>query len=317
MLAQKEKLRHYLSKGNFALKARVARRLIDLLREKEALSDLKVRVDYTATPQGKTLDRPGDIFVTLPSLSFEDATLSTRVHSAILVECLADAQPVAVLTENEEFLQLPFVYSVPVIGKWSKREARGPRESYSLPWCPIDEDGADRSGGRDFSIPLERGVAAIRREFPDSANLTTSLALMDSSDEIAAERLVDCCEVLVTNTLDVFGGLKDLIGRTPMQIDLLMVWPVLVAEKPPLIIKDADKGPDEAGRLVWWSPVDFTGFVATTGIQAPAANFASGAGIFLTVVGVDALGDFVEALDKMFAGISKRFGRLRLQDLYG
>ncbi len=317
MFAQREKLKHYLSKGNFELKAKVARKLVELLGAKPALTDFKVRVDYHATPQGKSLDRPGDIFLTIPSASFEDANLATRIHCAVMIECLPDAQPVTVLTENDSFLQLPFIYSVPLAGKWSKREARGPRESYALPWCPLDEDGAERAGGREYSIPLERAVSAMRNELPSFENISTSLALKDASNEIAHDRLMGACEVLVENSLDIIGGLKDLQGRMAMQIDLLLVWPVLVSENPPLIVRDSESEPVPVDRVVWWTPVDANAFVATSGITPPAQSFMSGAGMFVTVIGYDSMTEYVDTLDKMFEDIKNRFERFRLQDLYG
>ena len=316
MYGQKDKLRHYLGKGNFELKARVARQLIDLLQAKEALSDFRIRVDYNATPQGKLLGRPGDIIVTLPPASFEDSYLVTTVHSAIILECLPGAQPVSLLTENEAFLQLPFVYTVPTIGKYSKREERAVREAYTLPWCPIDEDGADRLVGREYSVPLERGVATVRRLFPEATNLTTSIALKDSTDEVAIGRLLDSNDVLVSNTLDVFAGLKDLPNRKPMQIDLLMVWPVLVTEIDPLIVRDTGGEAEVADRLAWWAPVDSTGFAATSGIQPSSSAFDAGPGIILTVIGSASLGSFVDAVDELLGRLRKRFGRMRLVDLY-
>jgi hypothetical protein len=212
---------------------------------------------------------------------------------------------------------LPFVYSIPIAGKWSKREMRGPRDAYALPWCPIDEDGAERAAGRDYSLPLERGVSALRRELPDSLNMTTSLGLHDQADETANERLIGATEVLVENSLDVIGGLKDLMGRTPMQIDLLMVWPVLVTEKVPLVYKAADSEPVPVDRIVWWTPVDATGFTATSGIDPPALPFGAGPGMFVTVVGFNDLSKYVDTLDKTISDIKRRFGRFRLQDLYG
>jgi hypothetical protein len=176
MYAQKEKLKHYLGKGNFALKAKVTRQIVELLKAQESLSKFRIRVEYNATPQGKTLDRPGDIIITLPSASFEDARLVSSMHCAILMECFAKGQPIALLTENESFLQLPFVYTVPVAGKYSKREA-GFKEAYTLPWCSIEEDGAERIVGREYSLPLERVIATVRNEFPKPENrLTASTA---------------------------------------------------------------------------------------------------------------------------------------------
>jgi hypothetical protein len=238
VFAQREKLKHYIGKGNFDIKAKVARQVVDLLRAKEGLSKFRIRIDYNATPQGKMLDRSGDIILTLPSLSFEDSGLVSSIHCAILMECFPRSQPIALLTENDPFLQLPFVYTIPVAGKYSKREGRGIGESYTVPWCPIEEDGAERSVGKEYSLILERGVAAIRAEFPKVANLTASISLKDPQDEDVA-LLLESADVLVGNSLDVFTGLKELPGRKAMQIDLLMVWPVLVTEKTPLIVKNA------------------------------------------------------------------------------
>jgi hypothetical protein len=314
--AQKEKLKHYLSKGNFELKAKTARQVLELLKSKPALSNFRIRVEYNATPQGKTLERSGDIIITLPSASFEDVRLVSSFHSAILIECLPTVQPIALLTENEAFLQLPYVYSIPVISKYSKRET-GFKESYTVPWCPIEEDGADRIVGRDYSLPLERVVASIRSEFPKAANLTSSIALKDSTDEVGINRLLDSADILVSNALEVFVGLKEVPSRHPMQIDLLMVWPILVTEKPPLIIKDSSDKPVEAGSLSWWSPVDATGFVNSSGIQPSSSVFATGAGMVITMIGSDKLPDFIETVDTVYANLKKRFGKLRLADLYG
>ena len=140
---------------------------------------------------------------------------------------------------------------------------------------------------------------------------------MDSSDEASNDRLVGSIEVLVENSLDVIGGLKDLMGRTPMQIDLLMVWPVLITEKTPLVYRESDSQPVPSERIVWWTPVDATGFTATSGVEPPALPFAVGPGIFVTIVGFDDLDRFVDTFDKTFSDIKKRFGRFRLQDLYG
>jgi hypothetical protein len=318
LFAQKEKLRHYIGKGNFDIKARVARKVVELLQSKEALSKFRIRVDYNATPQGKMLDRSGDIIMTLPSLSFEDSGLATSIHCAILMECLPNAQPIALLTENEAFLQLPFVYTVPVAGKYSKREGRGMGESYTLPWCSIEEDGAERQVGREYSLILERGVAAIRSVFPKpSRNLTASLGLKEADDEATVTRLLDSADVLVGNALDVFIGLKELPGRKSMQIDLLMVWPVLVSEKTPLIVQSSSADPAEAHFLYWWTPVDSTGFGSASGIQVASSIFSSGAGMIVTVVGADKLEDFFGAVEHLFDDIKKRFGKLRLADLYG
>jgi hypothetical protein len=317
LYAQRDKLKHYLAKGNFEIKAKVARRIVELLQTKEALSKFRIRVDYNQTPQGKSLDRPGDIIITLPSASFEDSYLVTNIHCAIVMECFAKAQPIALLTENESFLHLPYVYTIPVCGKYCKKEERGLRESFTLPWTTIEEDGAERQVGKDYSLVLERGVSAIRSEFPKTSNLTSSLSIMESSDEVAVGRLLDSADVLVSNTLDVFAGLRDLPARKPMQIDLLMVWPVMVSEKTPLIIRKATEGPTEAEALCWWTPVDSTGFTATSSIQASSAQFATGAGLIVTVIGMEYLTDFIGAVDTLYAGLKKRFGRLRLADLYG
>jgi hypothetical protein len=316
MYAQKEKLKHYLSKGNFELKAKVARQILELLRTKQDLTDFRIRVEYNATPQGKLLERSGDVILTLPSASFEDVRLVSSMHCAILIECLAGCQPIALLTENDSFLQLPYVYTIPVVSKYGKREA-GFRESFTMPWCPIEEDGADRIAGREYSLPLERVVASVRREFPKATNLTSSIALKDSTDDSAISRLLDSADILVSNSLEIFVGLKEVPSRHPMQIDLLMVWPVIVSDLPPLIIKDSSDKPVEAGSLSWWTPVDSTGFYNTSGILPSSSVFATGAGMILTMIGVDKLPDFVDTVDTVYANLKKRFSKLRLADLYG
>lgn len=317
MYAQKEKLKHYLAKGNFDIKAKVTRRIVDFLKSKETLSKFRIRVDYNATPQGKMLDRAGDIIITLPSTPFEDSYLITNIHCAILLECYSGAQPIALLTENDPFLNLPFVCTIPVMGKYCKREERGLREAYTVPWCPIEEDGVERIMGREFSIPLERGVSAIRSEFPKAVNLTNSISLKPPYEDTAVSRLIECSEILVSNTLDVFNGLKDLPARRSMQIDLLMVWPVLVSEKTPLLVKDASDNRVEADFLSWWTPVDSTGFYASSGIQPSAQPFSAGAGMIVTVIGFDKLQDFIDAIENLYTGLKRRFTKLRLTDLYG
>jgi hypothetical protein len=316
LYAQKEKLKHYLAKGNFEIKAKVARRIVELLQAKEALSKFRIRIDYNSTPQGKSLDRAGDIIITLPSATFEDTYLSTNIHCAIVVECFPKAQPIALLTENESFLHLPWVYTIPVCGKYCKREERGLREAFTVPWTTIEEDGAERTVGKEYSLVLERGVAAIRGEFPKTANLTSSMSITDSNDDVSIGRLLDSADVLISNTLDVFAGLKELPARRSMQVDLLMVWPVFVTEKTPLIIKKANEEPVPAETLSWWTPVDATGFTSVSGIQPSSAIFSNGAGIIVTVIGLEYLTDFIGAVDTLYAGLKKRFASLKLTDLY-
>ncbi|MFH1675415.1 MAG: hypothetical protein ABIC40_00215, partial [bacterium] len=259
---------------------------------------------------------PGDIFITLPSFSFEDSYLVTTVHCALMVECVPNAQVLALQTENDTFLQIPFIYSIPIAGKFSKREERASvREAYTLPWTPIDLDGAQRIVGREYSIPMERGVAIIRKEFPKVSDITTTLALSDPNDQIAIGRFLESSAVLLGNSLDVIAGLRDLPNRKQMQVDLLMVWPLLVTEKSPLIIRDPSKPPVESERLIWWNLIDSTGFHATSGIVASSATFDAGSGIFLTIIGIDKLNEFVETMDTLFKGLKSRFSKLTLAQL--
>jgi hypothetical protein len=101
-----------------------------------------------------------------------------------------------------------------------------------------------------------------------------------------------------------------------MQIDLLMVWPILVTEKPPLIIRDSSDTPVDAGSLSWWTPVDSTGFYNSSGILPSSSVFASGAGMVLTLIGADKLPDFVDTVNSVYINLIKQFSKVRLAGLY-